>query len=242
MGRSDVRLVEVLAKWDEISREARPPGLPARSTVRTALPMATMTGAAILVIAIAAAGLWLGIPARESPFGAEASAAATASRPAATASPPAATASPPAATASPPAATASPPAATASPPAATATWGPLAVIPPQDGTDLAGVAGRVVITETCVVLDDDGAPILLFWPADRTRWDPQAKAITFENYDGSGPVTVRNGDSVTLGGGGDSEAESGVSGEEWVARMKWVVPPASSCPLDERWGVGAIRK
>ena len=214
MGRSDVRLVEVLAKWDEISREARPPGLPARSTVRTALPMATMTGAAILVIAIAAAGLWLGIPARESPFGAEASAAATASRPA----------------------------ATASPPAATATWGPLAVIPPQDGTDLAGVAGRVVITETCVVLDDDGAPILLFWPADRTRWDPQAKAITFENYDGSGPVTVRNGDSVTLGGGGDSEAESGVSGEEWVARMKWVVPPASSCPLDERWGVGAIRK
>jgi hypothetical protein len=57
--------------------------------------------------------------------------------------------------------------------------------------------------------------LLLVWPADRTTWNGEEHAVTLENLDGSA-VTLRDGDRVSLGGGGDSVAESGVSGEEWV--------------------------
>ena len=119
------------------------------------------------------------------------------------------------------------------------TWGPLAVIPPQVGTEQARNEGTLRITEACVYLERAGEVELLFWPADRTTWDAETRAITFENFDGS-VVTVRDGDAVILGGGGSSEVESGVSGEAWVRRMPWVAPPASTCSLDTRWGVGAI--
>jgi hypothetical protein len=120
-----------------------------------------------------------------------------------------------------------------------AAWGPLAVIPPQDGADTARTEGTLRITDTCVVLEFRGEVTLLFWPADRTTWSPESQTITFANFDGS-VVTVGDGDAVVLGGSGDSEAESGLSGEEWIGRMTWVAPPAPSCPLDTRWGVGAV--
>lgn len=120
-------------------------------------------------------------------------------------------------------------------------WGPLAVIPPQDGADTGRTEGTLRITDTCVFLESGVEVTLLFWPADRTTWSGESREITFENFDGSA-VTVGDGDHVVLGGGGDSEAESGISGEEWVRRMEWVAPPASSCPLDPRWGVGAVEK
>lgn len=120
-------------------------------------------------------------------------------------------------------------------------WGPLAVIPPQDGADQARTEGTLHITETCVTLERAGEVQLLFWPADRTTWDAEVRAITFENFDGT-VVTVADGDSVVLGGSGDSELESGRSGEEWVDSMEWVAPPAGSCPLETRWGVGAVER
>ena len=52
-----------------------------------------------------------------------------------------------------------------------------------------------------------------------------------------------DGDHVVLGGsGGDSasEADGAISGEEWVRRIEWVAPPASSCSLDSWWIVGAV--
>lgn len=118
-------------------------------------------------------------------------------------------------------------------------WGPLAVIQPQDGTDMARAEGTLRITDTCVVLETSGEVMLLFWPADRTRWNGEKRTITFENLDGS-VITVADGDHVVLGGGGDSSAEGGISGAEWVKRMEWVRPPASSCPLDPRFGVGGV--
>jgi len=118
-------------------------------------------------------------------------------------------------------------------------WGPLAVIPAQAGADTARTEGRLRITDTCVFLESGGTIQLLIWPVNRTMWDAQLRAITFMNFDGT-IVTVSDGEHVVLGGGGDSTAESGVTGEEWVGRMKWVAPPAASCSLDSRWGVGAV--
>lgn len=122
------------------------------------------------------------------------------------------------------------------------TWGPLAVIPPQDGFDTLRAEGTLRITDTCVYLESLGEVTMLSWPADRATWSGESRAITFENFDGS-VVTVGDGDHVVLGGSGggaDSEAEDGISSEEWVKRMEWVAPPASSCSLDSWWVVGAL--
>lgn len=122
-------------------------------------------------------------------------------------------------------------------------WGPLAVTAPQDGADTLRFEGTLRITDTCVYLEwPPGKLTLLSWPADRTTWNEESRSITFENFDGS-VVTVGDGDHVVLGGGGggaDTEAEDGISSEEWVRRMDWVAPPASSCSLDRWWGVGAV--
>ena len=121
-------------------------------------------------------------------------------------------------------------------------WGPLAVFPPQDGADSARNEGTLRITGTCVTLERLGEVTLLTWPADRTTWDEASRTITFENFDGT-IATVADGDVVVVGGSGggtESEAEGGISSEEYVARIDWVAPPASSCPLERWWGVGAI--
>jgi hypothetical protein len=69
--------------------------------------------------------------------------------------------------------------------ASDAKWGPLAVVPPQDGADTARTEGTLRITDTCVFLDGPSGPELLVWPADRTTWNAQTRAITFANFDGS---------------------------------------------------------
>jgi hypothetical protein len=127
--------------------------------------------------------------------------------------------------------------ATSAPPADG--WGPLAVRPPDDGTDTARAEGALRITDSCVYLDRAGDLTLLSWPADRTTWNGAANAITFVNHDGSS-ATIGDGEYVVLGGGGDSTAESGTSGEDWIAGRSWIAAPASSCMLDTRWAVGAV--
>lgn len=118
-------------------------------------------------------------------------------------------------------------------------WGPLAVRPPEDSTDTARAEGTLRITDSCVYLDAAGGLTLLTWPADRTTWSGASQAITFANFDGT-VATIGDGEHVVLGGGGDSAAESGISGEDWVNGRDWVVPPASSCSLDSRWAVGIV--
>jgi hypothetical protein len=132
----------------------------------------------------------------------------------------------------------SPPIASASPQSA---WGPLAVIPPQDGADTGRAEGQLLITDACVYLVFHGQNTLLFWPSDRTRWDEKARAITFLNFDGT-LATASSGDAVVLGGGGDSGDESGVSGPDWASRMVWVARPDASCSAEQRWGVGALTR
>lgn len=120
-------------------------------------------------------------------------------------------------------------------------WGPLAVIPPQVGTDLYIATGTLLITDTCVYLVAKGEKTLLFWPADRTRWKDEAQGIVFSNFDGT-LVTASDGDAVAVTGGGDSEAESGMSGPVWASGMVWVAPPDPSCSAQLRFGVGALKR
>lgn len=120
-------------------------------------------------------------------------------------------------------------------------WGPLAVVPPQGGADTARNEGTLRITETCVVLVTRGGPVLLVWPADRTTWNAEERSIAFANYDGS-TVTASDGAYVVVGGSGDSNEESGMTTEAWLARTPWVARPAASCPLEARWWVGALTR
>lgn len=120
-------------------------------------------------------------------------------------------------------------------------WGPLAVIPPLDGSDLVLAKGTLRITDMCVYLVSNGKRTFLFWSADRTTWSPQARAIRFSNLDGT-VVSASDGDAVSVAGGGDSEAESGMSWQVWASRMVWVAPPHPSCSTQERFGVGSLNR
>jgi hypothetical protein len=118
-----------------------------------------------------------------------------------------------------------------------ASWGPLAVIPPQQGISTARSVGILRITDFCVLLESRADVALLLWPQDRTTWG--GGVIGFRNADGT-TATVRDGDAVVLGGGGDSAAESGQSGDSWVRDVEWISPPRESCPFDVRFVVGAV--
>lgn len=116
-------------------------------------------------------------------------------------------------------------------------WGPVAVVPPQEGHGQALIHGTLRVTDDCVLLDEQGENALLVWPADRTTWNPEARTVTFENLDGE-VVTVGDGDEVSMGGGGSSVDEGGVSNEEYISGREWVSPPDPSCASDVRWSVG----
>ncbi len=120
-------------------------------------------------------------------------------------------------------------------------WGPLAVVPPQEGADDARTEGTLRITDACVFLVTPSGPTLLVWPADRTTWNAQARTIAFSNYDGS-TVSAGDGTPVLLGGSGDSNEDSGTTTEAWMARTPWVARPAASCPVESRWWVGALTR
>ena len=115
------------------------------------------------------------------------------------------------------------------------------MVPPESGMDTARTEGALRITDTCVFLAETGSPVLLVWPADRTRWNAAARTITFVNFDGS-TVTVGDGTRVVVGGGGDSNDESGTTSEAWLARTRWMARPDASCPLDSRWFVGELTR
>ncbi len=192
------RADRILADWDNLSGQARHPARPGRTVVTTAMRGISIAGIAVLVLAIAASGVWLGLSRGDGSPGAGASASPT------------------------------------------ETWGPLAVVPQSSGFGEALATGTLHITDTCVFLEEAGDDLsVLVWPAERTTWNPGQQAITLENLDGR-TLSMRDGDRVSLGGGGDSVTESGVSGEEWVARTEWVARPAATCPMDARWFVGEV--
>jgi hypothetical protein len=116
--------------------------------------------------------------------------------------------------------------------------GPLALIPAQQGTDLALAEGTLRLTDRCVLLVQPSARVLLVWPEDRTRWDPTTKTIAFTNFDGT-TVVARDGDVISVGGSGDRNGDA-TAAAAWLARTTWVAPPDPSCPTDVYWFVGVL--
>jgi hypothetical protein len=97
--------------------------------------------------------------------------------------------------------------------------------------------GTIRITDECVFLEHRGDKMLLVWLAYLTSWDPAARTITFRNIDGS-LTTVRDGDPVELGGGGESPEE--VDAAEWVSTVDWAAPPGPRCPTGQPWRVSDV--
>lgn len=64
------RADRILADWDRVSRQARRPVIPQRAVVTTALTGSALAGLTVLVIAIAAASVWLGLPQKDGSLGA----------------------------------------------------------------------------------------------------------------------------------------------------------------------------
>jgi hypothetical protein len=120
-------------------------------------------------------------------------------------------------------------------------WGPMAVVPPQPGTDTLRLEGRLVITDTCVFVErTNGDQFLLLWPADRSAWDADTRTITFRNVDET-IAAMKDGDQVVLGGGGDSREKSGATFDDWLARLRWVAQPGAGCLPDQWWVVGIVQ-
>ena len=53
------------------------------------------------------------------------------------------------------------------------------------------------------------------WPSGLTAWEPDAREVVLESFEGD--VRVADGDTITVGGSGD------IAGD-------WVAAPAASCP------------
>lgn len=119
-------------------------------------------------------------------------------------------------------------------------WGPLAVIPPQDGGDVSYVDATLRIRGSCVFLETSGGDTLPIWPDDRTTWSAELRAIAVEEFSGR-VVIARDGDFRRFDGDGFSPAESGLSWDAWVRAMDWVAPPARSCLLDSAFVVEQAR-
>ena len=113
-------------------------------------------------------------------------------------------------------------------------WGPLAVLPPQDGTDTAAIGGTLRISSSCVYLEqDNGLKVLLVWHADRVRWHEETETIEFTNFpwvDDGRTVILRDGDRFLLGGGHGDELSRGI---------EWVAAPSPSCAVTAWFSVGA---
>lgn len=122
-------------------------------------------------------------------------------------------------------------------PGAETSWGPLAVVPPADGSDGALIQGTLRVTADCVLLEEQGEDVLLVWPANRTIWTPDDATVSFLLGEGQWQ-TLADGDRITFGGGGSSAAEGGLTSDAWVASIGWVAEPLPSCLTDTRWFIG----
>ena len=99
-----------------------------------------------------------------------------------------------------------------------AQWGPLTVVEGDFDFDAGAGPGRLNIGRRCVTLRGGGAATTLVWPSARTRWDGASGQIEFDDRD-RGPIQIRDGMTVTLGGG-DPDV---------LPDLVWLVPLSPAC-------------
>lgn len=104
--------------------------------------------------------------------------------------------------------------------------GPLALVERQVGTQDSLTSGILEITDECVRLAySDGSSSLVIWTRGSVTWNETDRSIGVSNPDGDG-VTLRDGDAVSLGGGGGPAATLESAGS-WVSR------PGATCEAPE---------
>jgi hypothetical protein len=110
-------------------------------------------------------------------------------------------------------------------------FGPLAVFddPGEGSSDALGGTGAVHIKDRCVTMTlANGHELVLVWRSEEVRWDEDREIITFTSgsEEDAEPITVRDGNTVTVGG----EALAAEEGPEYVKRdLKWIAKPHDSC-------------
>ncbi len=116
-------------------------------------------------------------------------------------------------------------------------FGPLAVFDGEGlGRHLAsGGTGRVDIGDNCVTIH--GGTLLLVWGSTDVRWDEAKREITFTEASNRerDPITIRDGDTITIGGAGwpdDVPRERNIT---------WLAEPHESCPT-QQWATSFVSK
>lgn len=117
--------------------------------------------------------------------------------------------------------------------------GPLAVIDSSGGSLARGGTGPIHIGAYCVTMTrEDGDVLLLIWLVGQVSWDEQERVITFvrATEPDEEPITVRDGDIVTVGG-------ESLEGDVPVEReLVWLATPNPSCSGGEAWIVNGMTK
>jgi len=118
-------------------------------------------------------------------------------------------------------------------------FGPLAVFRTDGGLDARGGTGPIHIGNECVTLtNESGQNLLLVWSQQEgggeVAWNEEEREITFRSA-GDSPVTMRDGDVITVGG-------ANVVGDVPIERdLDWLAPPHQSC-TGEQWMVSSVTK
>jgi hypothetical protein len=101
---------------------------------------------------------------------------------------------------------------------------------------LAGT-GTLHIDDSCVTMTlATGENLLLVWLSSEVRWDDsQQITYTSSSISGAAPITIRDGDTVTVGG------EPLPDDEPVTRNLVWLATPQASCE-DGKWIVNSLAK
>ena len=79
--------------------------------------------------------------------------------------------------------------------------------------------------------------LLLIWHANEVRWDDENREIIYSSAadPDARPITIRDGDTITVGG------ESLIDDEPVERNLDWLATPHASCS-GEAWAVSGLTK
>jgi hypothetical protein len=78
-----------------------------------------------------------------------------------------------------------------------------------------------------------GDTVLLIWQDSDIAWDDAARAITFAPA-GEGPITLRDGDTIAIGG-------AFVGNLPMEMHLNWLAAPSPEC-TGQQWFVSGVTK
>lgn len=122
-----------------------------------------------------------------------------------------------------------------------ADWGPLAVARGDASGSEALIEGILRLDDQCVTIESNGGRVLVVWPSNSTQWDSDANTITYSATDDESEVILRDGDTMSVGGGGWAAGESEGDPADWAGSTEWVNEPADECLTEVRFFLGTLQ-